>query len=81
MLMTYSTVFIGLFFSIILLLTLILDRGRFKLHTDPIIDCWRYFSSCFYLLMFLSTGFNLFEALQASIRKGQREIGNRIRND
>ena len=74
MLMTYSTVFIGLFFSIILLLTLILDRGRFSYTLTLSLIAGVTFI-VFYLLMFLSTGFNLFEALQASIRKDSARLG------
>ena len=59
MLMTYSTVFIGLFFSIVLLLTLILDRGRFRYTLTLLLIAGVTFI-VFYLLMFLSTGFNLF---------------------
>ncbi len=74
MLMTYSTVFIGLFFSVVLLLTLILDRGRFRYTLTLLLIAGVTFI-VFYLLMFLSTGFNLFEALQASIRKDSARLG------
>ena len=74
MLMTYSTVFIGLFFSIVLLLTLILDRGRFRYTLTLLLIAGVTFI-VFYLLMFLSTGFNLFEALQVSIRKDSARLG------
>ena len=74
MLMTYSTVFIGLFFSIVLLLTLILDRGRFRYTLTLSLIAGVTFI-VFYLLMFVSTGFNLFEALQASIRKDSARLG------
>lgn len=74
MLMTYSTVFIGLFFSIVLLLALILDRGRFRYTLTLLLIAGVTFI-VFYLLMFLSTGFNLFEALQVSIRKDSARLG------
>ena len=74
MLMTYSTVFIGLFFSIILLLTLILDRGRFRYTLTLLLIAGVTFI-VFYLLIFLSTGFNLFESLQSSIRKDSARLG------
>ena len=74
MLMTYSTVFIGLFFSIVLLLTLISDRGRLR-YVLPLLLIAGATFIMFYLLMFLFTGFNLFEALQASMRKDSARLG------
>ena len=74
LLMTYSTVFIGLFFSSVMMLTLILDRRRCKgmllLFLVAGVTC-----IAFYLLMFLFTGFNLIEALQASIMKDKAALG------
>ena len=73
-LMTYSTVFIGLFFSVVMLLTLIVDRKEFRrILTLLLIACITFIA--FYLLMFLFTGFNLLEALQASIRKDKAALG------
>ena len=74
MLMTYSTVFIGLFFSVVLLLTLILDLERFRSTLTLLLIAGVTFIA-FYLLMFLSTGFNLFEGLQASIQKDSARLG------
>ena len=74
MLMTYSTVFIGLFFGVVLLLTLISDRGRFR-YTLTLLLIASVTFVAFYLLMFLFTGFNLFEGLQASIRKDSARLG------
>ena len=74
MLMTYSTVFIGLFFSVVLLLTLILDLGRFRSTLTLLLIAGVTFVA-FYLLIFLFTGFNLFEGLQASIRKDSARLG------
>ena len=71
MLMTYSTVFLGLFFNVVMLLTLIVDRSRFRRTLTLLLIAGVTFSA-FYLLMFLFTGFNLIEALQASIRKTRR---------
>ena len=74
MLMTYSTVFIGLFFSVVMLLILVVDRSRFRRTlTLLLIACITFIA--FYLLMFLFTGFNLLEALQASIRKDKAALG------
>ena len=73
-LMTYSTVFIGLFFSVVMLLTLIVDRGKFG-HTLTLLLIAGVTFAAFYLLMFLFTGFNLLEALQASIRKDRAALG------
>ena len=73
-LMTYSTVFIGLFFNVVMLLTLIVDRGRFR-HTLTLLLIAGVTFTTFYLLMFLVTGFNLLEALQASIRKDKEALG------
>ena len=74
MLMTYSTVFLGLFFNVVMLLTLIVDRSRFRRTLTLLLIAGVAFSA-FYLLMFLSTGFNLIEALQASIRKDRAALG------
>lgn len=74
MLMTYSTVFIGLFFSVAMLLTLIVDRGKFRRRLTLLLIAGVIFTA-FYLLIFLFTGFNLIEALQASIRKDRARLG------
>ena len=74
MLMTYSTVFIGLFFSVVVLLTLILDRRKFGRTLTLLLIAGITFIA-FYLLMFLFTGLNLLEALQASIRKDRGSLG------
>ena len=74
LLMTYSTVFIGLFFNVVMLLTLIVDRSRFRRTLTLLLIAGVTFST-FYLLMFLFTGFNLIEALQASIRKDREALG------
>ena len=74
MLMTYSTVFIGLFFNVVILLTLILDRSRFRRRLTLLLIAGVTFIA-FYLLMFLFTEFNLLEALQASIRKDRAALG------
>ena len=74
MLMTYSTVFIGLFFNVVMLLTLIADRSRFR-HILTLLLITGVTFTAFYLLMFLFTGFNLLEALQASIRKDRATLG------
>ena len=80
MLMTYSTVFIGLFFNVAMLLTLIVDRKEFRRILTLLLIAGVTFTA-FYLLIFLFTGFNLLEALQASIRKDRGSTGNRIRDD
>ena len=74
LLMTYSTVFIGLFFSVVMLLTLIADRGKFRRKLTLLLIAA---TTCiaFYLLIFLFTGFNLIEALQESIRKDRARLG------
>ena len=74
MLMTYSTVFIGLFFSVVMLLTLIVDQRKFRRTLTLLLIAGVTFT-VFYLLMFLFTGFNLLEALQASIRKDRATLG------
>ena len=73
-LMTYSTVFIGLFFNVVMLLTLIWDRSKFRPRLTLLLIAGVTFIA-FYLLMFLFTGFNLIEALQASIRKDRTTLG------
>ena len=74
MLMTYSTVFIGLFFNVVMLLTLIVNRSRFRRTLTLLLIAGVTFIA-FYMLMFLFTGFNLLEALQASIRKDKGALG------
>ena len=74
MLMTYSIVFMGLFFNVVMMLTLIVDRSRFRRILTLLLIAGVTFSA-FYLLMFLFTGFNLIEALQASIRKDKEALG------
>lgn len=74
MLMTYSTVFIGLFFSFVIMFTLIFDRRRFKNTLTLLLVSGVTFIT-FYLLIFLFTRFNLVEALQASIRKDREALG------
>ncbi len=73
-LMNYSTVFIGVFFGVVMLLTLIADRGRFKGVLAVLLIAGLTFVA-FYLLMFLFTGFNLLEALGASIKKDEAGMG------
>ena len=74
MLMTYSTVLIGLFFNVVMLLTLIVDRSRFRGTLTLLLIAGVTFIT-FYLLMFLFTGFNLIETLQASIKKDRAALG------
>ena len=73
-LMTYSTVFIGLFFSVVMLLTLIVVRTGFRRILTLLLIAGITFT-VFYLLMFLFTGFNLLEAVQASIKKDREALG------
>lgn len=73
-LMTYSTVFIGLFLNVVMLLTLIMDRGRFRQTLILLLIAGVTFIA-FYLLILLFTGFNLLEALEASIRKDRAALG------
>lgn len=74
LLMTYSTVFIGLFFIVVMLLTLIVDRNRFRRTLTLLLITGVTFIA-FYLLMFLFTRFNLIEAVQASIKKDKEALG------
>ena len=74
MLMTYSTVFLGLFFNVVMLLTLMVNRKEFKRILTLLLIAGITFTA-FYLLMFLFTGFNLLEALQASVRKDKEALG------
>jgi 4-amino-4-deoxy-L-arabinose transferase-like glycosyltransferase len=74
MLMTYSTVFMGVFFSVVGLLTLIANRRQFRATFTLLLIAGVSFAT-FYLLMFLLTGFNLPEALRASIKKDEAGMG------
>ena len=78
--MTYSTVFIGLFFSVVMLLTLIVDRNRFRRTLTLLLIAGVTFIA-FYLLMFLFTGFNLIEACTGIDKERQGGAGNRIRDN
>ena len=74
MLMTYATIFIGIFFSIVTLLTLMMDRERFKGTLTVLLVSGATFAA-FYILLFLLTGFNLIEALWASAKKDEARMG------
>jgi hypothetical protein len=74
MLMTYSTVFMGVFFAVVTPLTLIANRERFRT-TLRVLVISGATSIIFYLLMFLFTGFNLLEAAWASIGKDEASMG------
>ncbi len=74
MLMTYATVFIGVFFGSVALLTLIVNREQFKHQLKVILIAAGVFAA-FYLLMFLLTGFNFFEVLWAAVKKDERGMG------
>jgi len=73
MFMTYSTVFMGVCFTVITVVTWFADRERFKLALTTLVIAGATFVA-FYLLMFWLTGFNLLEALWASIRKANAEV-------
>ena len=74
MFMTFSTVFIGLFFGVVTLLTLMMDRKRFKGMLTITLISGAAFAG-FYLLMFGLTGFNLIEVLLAAIEKDENLMG------
>ena len=74
MLMTYATVFIGVFFGSVALLTLIVNREQFKHQLKVILIAAGVFAA-FYLLMFLLTGFNFFEVLWAAVKKDEKGMG------
>lgn len=74
MFMTFSTVFIGLFFGVVTLLTLMMDRKRFKGMLTITLISGAAFAG-FYLLMYVLTGFNLLEVLLAAIEKDENLMG------
>ena len=74
MLMTYATVFIGVFIGSVGLLTLITARAQFK-HLLKVILIAAGAFAVFYLLMFLLTGFNLPEAIWTSVQKDETGMG------
>ncbi|MCZ6680944.1 MAG: glycosyltransferase family 39 protein, partial [Candidatus Poribacteria bacterium] len=74
MLMTYTTVFIGLFFCVVALLTLIAAREQFK-RVFMLSLIASATLATLYLLMFQFTRFNLLEALRASIQKDEARLG------
>ena len=74
MLMTFSIVFIGLFFGVVTLLTLMMDRERFKGILTVLLISGATFAA-FYLLTFVATGFNLLEVLLAAIEKDKAVMG------
>ena len=74
MFMTFSTVFIGLYFGVATLFTLMMDRKRFKdMLTITLISSAAF--AGFYLLMYALTGFNLLEVLLAAIEKDKDLMG------
>ncbi len=74
MFMTFSTVFIGMFFGVVTLLTLMMDRKRFKGVLTSLFIAGAVFAA-FYLLMFAVSGFNLFDVLMAAIEKDENLMG------
>ena len=74
MFLTFSTVFMGLFFGVVTLLTLMMDRKRFKGVLTALFIAGAAFAG-FYLLTFALTGFNLLEALFAAIEKDENLMG------
>ena len=74
MLMTFSTVFIGLFFGVVTLLTLMMDRERFKGILTVLLISGATFAA-FCLLTFVVTGFNLLKVLLAAIEKDKAVMG------
>lgn len=74
MFMTFSTVFIGLFFGVVTLLTLMMDRKRFKGVLTALFIAGAAFTG-FYLLMFALTRFNLLDVLMAAIEKDENLMG------
>lgn len=72
--MTFSIVFIGLFFGVVTLLTLMMDRERFKGILTVLLISGATFAA-FYLLSFALTGFNLLEVLLAAIEKDKAVMG------
>lgn len=74
MFMTFSTVFIGLFFGVVMLLTAIMDCKRFKDVYTALFVAGAAFVG-FYLLMFAVSGFNLLDVLMAAIEKDEKLMG------
>lgn len=74
MFMTFSTVFIGLYFGVVTLFTLMIDRKRFKGMLTVTLISGAAFAG-FYLLMYALTGFNLLAVLLAAIEKDRDLMG------
>ena len=74
MLMTYSTVFIGLYFIILVILSFIVDRQRFR-HVMKMLSISLISFIAFYVLLFVFTNFNPFEAVWVSIKKDEAGMG------
>ncbi|HJX34505.1 MAG TPA: hypothetical protein VJ373_04945, partial [Desulfatiglandales bacterium] len=74
MFMTYATFFLGLFFGVVLLLSLVFNRSLFKQELIILIIAFFIFVT-FYLVLFIMTGFNFFEALSLSIKQNQLMMG------
>jgi len=74
MFMTYATFFLGLFFGIVLLLSMVFNRSLFKQEFIILIIAFFVFVT-FYLMLFLVTGFNFFEALGSAIKQDQLVMG------
>ncbi|MDB9823397.1 glycosyltransferase family 39 protein [Deltaproteobacteria bacterium] len=74
MFMTYATFFLGLFFGMVLLLSLVFNRSLFKQELIILIIAFFIFVS-FYLGLFIMTGFNFLETLESSIKQNQLMMG------
>ena len=74
MLMTYSTVFIGLYFTIFAVLSFVFDRQQFH-HVIKTLSISLISFVAFYGLLFLFADFNPFEAVWASIKKDEAGMG------
>ncbi|MCZ6680098.1 MAG: hypothetical protein O7E52_22945, partial [Candidatus Poribacteria bacterium] len=74
MLMTYSTVFMGVFFGVVMLLTLMAHRAQFR-GIFRLLLITGFTFAIFYALMFLLTGFNILEAMWTSMKKDEYRMG------
>ena len=74
MFMTYSTVFIGLYFTVFAVLSFIFDRQQSR-HVIKTLSIALVSFLAFYGLLFLLTNFNPLEALWVSIKKDEAGMG------
>ena len=74
--MTYSTIFLGLFFAVYGLLTLLSDRAQFQRTVVALLAAALCFE-LFYAALFAATGFDILQAATTSVIQAEHMVGSR----